>query len=63
LQPFGFTEIHKNLEKCTKGWKWEPLLTRTEKEENRGREGLLIERDEEKHKVAVGSPPGRDGRR
>ena len=49
-------KISQDLEFGQKGWKWEPLLTRTEKEENRGREGLLIERDEEKHKVTVGSP-------
>jgi hypothetical protein len=45
------------------GWKWEPLHNRTEREENRGRKGLLTERDEEKHKVAVGSPERKGGRR
>jgi hypothetical protein len=36
-----------------KGWKWEPLLTRTEREENWGRDGLCSpRREEEGHEVA-----------
>jgi hypothetical protein len=47
-----------------KRWEEEPLLNRTEREENRGGKGAAHrEKGRAVHKVAGGSPPGRGERR
>jgi hypothetical protein len=51
-------KISQDLEFRQKGWKWEPLLPRTEREENRGRGGGYSPRGEEhwrgRRRIAAG---------
>jgi hypothetical protein len=61
IPPFGFTGFDRNLIWAQKGWRG-VLTAGIDKEKKREREsrGCSLEREGEKHEVAVGSPERRE---
>jgi hypothetical protein len=62
ISQLDFTGIHNFWKRCKRGWKGGALLTRTEREETGGRDGLLTE-EGRRGRRGRRSPVGDGGRR